>query len=172
MKEKTSPFGSWKSPITAKIAAEAGITFEDIRVDKNKLAWLEGRPYEDGRYVAVGRDINGKTKDLIPNGYNVRNAVHEYGGASYAIHDDLLIFVNWDDQRLYKVVNRSKPQVMTDCPNIPRGERYSDLFITSDGKWLFCVNESHVEKGEPENKIIAISLENRSSILVHPDFAY
>ena len=162
MKEKTSPFGSWKSPITAKIAAEAGITFEDIRVDKNKLAWLEGRPYEDGRYVAVGRDINGKTKDLIPNGYNVRNAVHEYGGASYAIHDDLLIFVNWDDQRLYKVVNRSKPQVMTDCPNIPRGERYSDLFITSDGKWLFCVNESHVEKGEPENKIIAISLENRS----------
>ena len=162
MKEKTSPFGSWKSPITAKIAAEAGITFEDIRVDKNKLAWLEGRPYEDGRYVAVGRDINGKTKDLIPNGYNVRNAVHEYGGASYAIHDELLIFVNWDDQRLYKVVNRSKPQVMTDCPNIPRGERYSDLFITSDGKWLFCVNESHVEKGEPENKIIAISLENRS----------
>jgi len=160
MKEKTSPFGSWESSISAKIAAESGITFEDLRVSKNKLVWLEGRPYEDGRYVTVGRDINGNTNDLIPIGYNVRNAVHEYGGASYAIHDDLLIFVNWDDQRLYKVVDRSKPQAMTNCPNIPRGERYSDLSITPDGKWLFCVNESHIGKGEPENKIVAISLEN------------
>lgn len=160
MKDKKSPFGSWKSPISAKIAAESGITFEDLRVSKNKLVWLEGRPYEAGRYVTVGRDINSNTKDLIPNGYNVRNAVHEYGGSSYAIHDDLLVFVNWDDQRLYKVVNRSKPQVMTNCPNIPRGERYSDLSITTDGKWLFCVKESHIEIGEPENKIIAISLDN------------
>ncbi|MDP6426026.1 MAG: S9 family peptidase, partial [Dehalococcoidia bacterium] len=92
MKDKNSPFGSWESPISAKIAAESGITFEDLRVSKNKLVWLEGRPYEAGRYVTVGRDINSNTKDLIPNGYNVRNAVHEYGGASYAIHDDLLIF--------------------------------------------------------------------------------
>ena len=160
MKDKNSPFGSWESPISAKIAAESGITFEDLRVSKNKLVWLEGRPYEAGRYVTVGRDINSNTKDLIPNGYNVRNAVHEYGGSSYAIHDDLLVFVNWDDQRLYKVVNRSKPQVMTNCPNIPRGERYSDLSITPDGKWLFCVKESHIEIGEPENKIIAISLDN------------
>lgn len=160
MKDKISPFGSWESPISAKIAAESGITFEDLRVSKNKLVWLEGRPYEAGRYVTVGRDINSNTNDLIPNGYNVRNAVHEYGGASYAINDDLLIFVNWDDQRLYKVVNGSKPEVMTNSPNIPRGERYSDLSITPDGKWLFCVNESHIEIGEPENKIIAVSLKN------------
>ena len=40
MKEKTSPFGSWESSISAKIAAESGITFEDLRVSKNKLVWF------------------------------------------------------------------------------------------------------------------------------------
>ena len=96
----SSPYGSWKSPITARLIAAGGLKLAEVRVDGPDVYWLEGRPEEAGRYVIVRRSPDGSTVDINPERFNARNAVHEYGGGAYAVRDGVVYFVNWDDQRI------------------------------------------------------------------------
>ena len=54
-----------------------------------------------GRARAAGPD--GTTSEVVPAGFNVRTAVHEYGGGAYCIHRGTAFVSNFDDQRLYRV---------------------------------------------------------------------
>jgi hypothetical protein len=42
----------------------------------------------------------GEIADVLPAGFSARTRVHEYGGGAWCLHDDVLFFANWDDQRL------------------------------------------------------------------------
>ncbi len=136
MPSKTiSPYGSWKSPITAELITQGGLRLAEVRVDGSDVYWLEGRPEEAGRYVIVRRSPDGSTVDINPESFNVRNAVHEYGGGAYAVRDGVVYFTNWDDQRIYRASadGSGDPVAITAEPAIERGDRYSDLTLTNDG---------------------------------------
>ena len=152
-----SPYGSWKSPITADIIVAGGLSFSEIRVDGNDVYWLEGRPAEAGRSVVVRRSIDGEEWDQIPAGFNARTGVHEYGGGVYAVGSGTIYFANWEDQRIYRVAENAPPQALTGLPEIARGDRYADLTINCDSRWLCCVRERHRVKGEPTNDLVAVS---------------
>ena len=155
----SSPYGSWKSPITAELITQGGLRLAEVRVDGNDIYWLEGRPEEGGRYVIVKRSPDGTTTDISPDGYNVRNAVHEYGGGAYAVRDGVVYFSNWVDQRIYRVPGGSgDPEAITDEPATKRGDRYSDLNLTNDGNWILCVREHHHEHGEARNELVAVPI--------------
>src|SRR5512138_2320682 len=49
MNEITSPYGSWKSPITADLVAGGEIGLEQLRMDGESTYWIERRPQEGGR---------------------------------------------------------------------------------------------------------------------------
>ena len=71
---------------------------------------------------------------FIPQGFNARTRVHEYGGGAYFVHDDTIFFSNFKDQRLYRqdpgaTATRSRPSRRQ-----PASLRYADGRVTPDGK--------------------------------------
>src|SRR4030095_15958019 len=75
-----APFGSWKSPISTELLTSSGIGFSELHFSKGDLYWLESRPDEAGRVVIVRCSPSGTPSDAIPQGFNARTRVHEYGG--------------------------------------------------------------------------------------------
>ena len=121
---QTAPYGTWHSPITPEMVTEAGIRLGEIKTDGPDVYWLEGRPAEGGRNVIVRlggpSDAPGPV-DVTPEGYNVRNRVHEYGGAAYEVKDGVVYFSNFADQRIYRHRIGELPDPVTPDPAIPAG---------------------------------------------------
>ncbi len=74
----------------------------------------------------------GEPVDVVPEGFNVRTMVHEYGGGAYAVHDGVAFCSSFDDQRLYRVDPGGEPAPITaEAPGT--AHRYADGRVTSDG---------------------------------------
>src|ERR1700676_3068047 len=98
---ETLPYGAWRSPITSDLIVGDTIGLGDIMVDGSDIYWVEGRRGEGGRNVLVRRGRDGSVADITPAPFNVRTRVHEYGGGAATVHDRLIFFSNFADQRLY-----------------------------------------------------------------------
>ena len=150
-----APFGSWSSPVTAASIAEGAISIAGVASSNGAVYWLEQRASEGGRSVIVRDGV-----DVTPEGFNVRTAVHEYGGGAWWLHShpegDVVFFANWADQRLYRQDPGAEPVAITPEPQIPRGLRYADGVVTSDGRTILCVRERHVEGREAHNEIVIL----------------
>ena len=146
---ETRPYGAWASPITAASMAEGMIGLGDVRVAGGALHWLENRPAEGGRLVAM--TLEGvEARQLTPAGFNVRTRVHEYGGAPYAVTPDGLWFANFRDQRLYRQ-RGGAPEPMT-----PEGYRYADA-AAAPGGGLIAVREDHTDSAHVKNTVVRLS---------------
>ncbi|HEY4938581.1 MAG TPA: hypothetical protein VIJ69_06095, partial [Actinomycetota bacterium] len=117
--KKQAPYGSWASPITAGLVASGGVRLGQVAWSGGDLYWLEGRPDEGGRSVVVRRSANGDVADVIPEGFNARTMVHEYGGGSYWVSGPTVFFTNFEDQRLYRVDPGEAPRAITPEPLVP-----------------------------------------------------
>jgi dipeptidyl aminopeptidase/acylaminoacyl peptidase len=164
--KKISPYGSWDSPITADLIAEGGLRLGEVRVDGSDIYWLEGRPEEAGRHVIVRQSPDGSTTDVNPTRFNARSAVHESGGASFAVRDGITCFTNWDDQRIYSVGKGSVPVAITDEPDIEQGDRYADLVLSNDSNWVLCVRERHFEDREADNELVVVKTDGSGDVRV------
>lgn len=160
----TAAYGAWRSPITARILAGAGVGLGGVQAAAGRAFWLEMRPLEGGRYVLVQRAPNGAITDVTPEGHNARTLVHEYGGGSYALHgagEQLTVFFSeFADQRLYRQDVRTDgdataPEPITPAPQTPRALRYADGRVTPDGSTLICVRERHADTGVV-NELVAV----------------
>ena len=117
------PYGSWKSPITTEMVAANSISINEIKCDGDSVYWLENRPDESGRTVIMQYSSDGEVKNILPDGFNVRNRVHEYGGGSYTVFEGNLYFCNYEDQRIYSMKPGGEPEAIT-----PAGKlRFADL---------------------------------------------
>ena len=163
-----SPYGSWKSPINAEMLISGGKRrLNEIKAEGGDIYWLDARPSEGGRIVIMKLSADGGTQDLTPAPFNARNAVHEYGGGSYAVRNRTVYFTNWADQRIYVQRDGAEPQSLTCEPSIPRGLRYADLTLTPDGKFLLCVRETHTDdRNEATNEIVAVDTGNGEATVV------
>jgi dipeptidyl aminopeptidase/acylaminoacyl peptidase len=157
-----APFGSWRSPVSAAMVAEAGAPLFELHPSGDSLFWLERRPAEGGRAVVVRRDPDGKVSDVTPPGFNVRTRVHEYGGGSYAVDGDRVFFSNFTDQRLYRQDAAGKPHAITGSPPSLGAIRYADAQVTSDGRSLICICERHGAK-EVTNELAILPADGRGS---------
>lgn len=87
-------------PFSAAQAVAAGTDFAELAISAAGLFWNEYRP-EDGA-CRIWRWHNGQTHCLTPEGFSVRSRVYEYGGGSFCLADDAVVFVNESDQQLYQ----------------------------------------------------------------------
>ena len=149
-----SPYGSWKSPISAELVAGGEIGLEQIRIDGDDTYWIERRAQEGGRKVIVRRSADGTVTDVTPAGFNARTRVHEYGGGDYAVSNGAIVFSNFADQRLYLQERGFEPKPLTP----PAAPRYADGQIDRRRNFFYCVCEDHSGPGEAVNSIVRIDL--------------
>lgn len=159
LSQKTvSAYGTWASPISAEMVAEAGVRLSAPWLERDAVWWLEGRAAEAGRTVLVRLDPGADPVDVVPQGFNVRTSVHEYGGGAYCVHDGVAYVSSFDDQRLYRIDPESRPVPIT--PAVPnRRHRYADGRITPDGSFWIGVRERHAESDRARdvvNELVAV----------------
>jgi dipeptidyl aminopeptidase/acylaminoacyl peptidase len=147
-----APYGSWASPIDARRIAEGTITLREPRLEGGFIYWLEHRPMEGGRYVVVRRGPDGHVTDLTAEGFNARSRVHEYGGGSYLPCGEALLFVNFADQRVYRVGAAGQPEPL----GTPQDVRYADFVCDARRRRMIAIREDHRGGGEPANAIAAL----------------
>jgi len=171
------PFGSWPSPIIASRLVESAAGVGEVRCDGADIWWAETRPGEGGRTQLVRCRAAGDQQpdepldrqldrqDVLPDGWNVRTQVHEYGGGAWAVRSGTTVFSRWDDQRMYRfdLEAMDEPEPLTPEPSTPKGLRYADP-CWLDAGWLVAVRESHEpdamhEHGEAVNELVAVPLD-------------
>ena len=137
------PYGTWSSPISAADVAAGGVGVGEPWLEGDVAYWLERRPADQGRAVLVRAEPFGSPVDVTPNGFDARTRVHEYGGGSYLVRGDVVVFSNDDDQRLYRQDAGGEPRPITPEPPSRASIRYADGRMTLDGARLICVRERH-----------------------------
>lgn len=146
---------------SAAQAVAAGTDFAELQVGRHGLFWNEFRPLDGACRIWHWRD--GQAHCLTPDGFSARSRVYEYGGRSFCLSDDGLVFVNETDQQLYRqALDGGQPQPLT------HGERrYGDL-VWAAGRVL-AVEETHDAAGA-EHRLVAIADGLREVLVEGADF--
>jgi dipeptidyl aminopeptidase/acylaminoacyl peptidase len=158
--KQKAPFGSWESTITTDLMLNSSVGLGEISIFNDDIYWIEMRANDGGRYVVVKRTLDGKESDAIPAEYNARTRVHEYGGGSYLMTEQGLVFANFSDQNLYLIDANDNCRKLTNQENC----RYADMIYDKYQQRLICVREDHSNKSsEPVNTIVAIPFSDPDS---------
>ncbi|MQU61256.1 S9 family peptidase, partial [Pseudomonas helleri] len=135
-------------PFSAALAVAAGVDFAELRVGPHGLFWNEYRPQEGTCRIWHWRDE--KAHCLTPATFSVSSRVYEYGGGSFCLSDDGVVFVNETDQQLYQqALDGSAPHALTHgtC-------RYGDVQF-AHGRVLA------VEEDAAQHRLVSIDLATR-----------
>jgi dipeptidyl aminopeptidase/acylaminoacyl peptidase len=158
---KTLPYGAWPSPISAADVARGFRQLGGVSIVGDDVWWQEGRSTEGGRQVITRAD-----GDVIDRPWNARSRVHEYGGKSWTHLDDgSVVFVNFADQRLYRVVPGQDPQPLTPESTGDDLTRFGEPVPGPDGQQVWCIRESH-DGGTVTRDIVEVGLDGRIRSLV------
>jgi dipeptidyl aminopeptidase/acylaminoacyl peptidase len=155
-----APYGAWASPIDAAAVARSGRRLAGATIaEDGAVWWAEGRPTEGGPVVLMRRPPGGEPEAATPEGTNVRTRAHEYGGGAWRlVEPDLVVFVDFADQRLHRQRLGSEPVAISPQPPAGGDLRYADMRPSPDGRALVCVRETHGE-GEAVNEIVSLALD-------------
>ena len=106
---KTSPYGSWRSPITSDLIVQGSIGIADVILDQGTRL-LAGGPSRKrpAATCSFASNADGSTTDINPSPFNARTRVHEYGGGAVCLADGMAYCSNDKDQRLYRLAAGSR----------------------------------------------------------------
>ena len=139
-----APYGSWKSPITSSLIVAGTIGLSEVVLDGKDVYWLEARPQEGGRVVIVRHTPDGHTQDMTPAPFNVRTRVHEYGGASYTVHNGIVYFTNFADQLVYRQISGETPIPLTENGDL----RFANFVMDDKRNSLLAIREDHTHSAQ------------------------
>lgn len=110
-----APYGHWTSPITSEMTIRTDKSGRNtfINIEGENIYWTESRPEENGRTVLMVRYPDGKIEQILPDGFDIRTKVHEYGGLPFAVHNQNIYFINRSDQCLYELKRNEAPRILT-----------------------------------------------------------
>lgn len=121
-----------------------------------ELWWDEPRPHEGGRRCVVRRLPDGTLVDALPEGWNARNRLIEYGGRSWRpLAGGGLLFTNWSDQRVYRLTpSDGEPVALT-----PEGPfHFGDLCVPPGRDEVWAVRETRSGDGVVR-ELVAVPLD-------------
>ncbi|MGO4957286.1 alpha/beta hydrolase family protein [Luteococcus sp. Sow4_B9] len=149
------PCGSWPSPVSIDALLASGMGLNSLGVDGTDLYWLESRPELDGRTVLVRRRGD-TTTDVTPADASVRSRVQEYGGGTWHAQEGIVAWCNDDDGAVHVVQDGTDRAITTG----DRAVRFGGLRVDAARRIVLAVREDHRVEGEPENTIVALSLDH------------
>ncbi|MDE2970490.1 MAG: prolyl oligopeptidase family serine peptidase [Chloroflexota bacterium] len=157
---RIAPYGAWSSPVTLDMAAGETIQLGRIELDGPDTYWVEIRPAEEGRGLVMKRGPGGSAVEVTPPGFSVGTTLHEYGARGYTVHDGVVFFSNFADQRVYRHRIGEDPVPITP----EEGDlRFGSKVFDPVRNRIICVCENHLRGGEEVlNEIVAIDPEGRS----------
>lgn len=161
---KVAPYGVWKSPITSELIVSGTIGLGQIVLDGDDIYWAEGRPSEGGRNAIVHCTANSQISDVIPNPFNARTRVHEYGGGAFLVANGTVYFSNFADQHIYQ--KRSAEDSPYPLTTLDGDRRYADSIFDRFRERLICICEDHTQGGEPINSIVSINYQDGEDVEV------
>ncbi|MGO2747854.1 alpha/beta hydrolase family protein [Microbacterium sp.] len=135
------PYGTWPSPFAAAHIASSAPRIDGARFVGDEIWWGESVPAEGGRVTV--RSSSGAV--LLPDPWNARSRVHEYGGGAWtADADGTLYFVNAQDQRVYRMPRDSVPEPLTPVGADGAGPSHGGLRV-QNGRLLAVREDLTVE---------------------------
>lgn len=152
----TGAYGTWPSPIDARLAAAHEGQPEYVGTVGDEVWWTEPRPAEDGRRTLVRRRADGTEQPVLPAPWNVRSRVIEYGGRPWTGTaarpggtGPLIVFCHFADQRLYayEPEGDAPPRSLTPVSQVGGGLRWADPVVHPDGSEVWCVLEEYTGEG-------------------------
>jgi len=146
---------------SAAQAVAAGTDFAELKVDACGVFWNEYRP-ADGA-CRIWRWHERQARCLTPDGFSVRSRVYEYGGGSFAVGGDGVLFVNEADQQIYtQRLEGGAPRPLTQDPR----RRHGDLHWHAGQ--VLAVEEEHAD--QVVHRLVAISAGQRIVLAEGADF--
>jgi ESS family glutamate:Na+ symporter len=98
-------------PLPATVALGRAPVVKEPRLQAGRLFWLEQRPQERGRTTLMMRgEGEAVPRDLTPGCRNLRSRVHEYGGGTYAVAGNTVVFVDDGDRCLWRLDLPGQPR--------------------------------------------------------------
>eukprot|EP00026_Physarum_polycephalum_P004586 Phypoly_transcript_04608.p1 GENE.Phypoly_transcript_04608~~Phypoly_transcript_04608.p1 ORF type:complete len:709 (+),score=98.66 Phypoly_transcript_04608:258-2129(+) len=111
----------------------------------------------------MGKDGKNENIRISPDGANVGNRVHEYGGRSSIVVDKTLFYSEDADQILYAYNIETREKRALSKP----GYRYADFSFDRNKNAILAVREDHTTT-PPTNTIVAVDVNNGTDhVLVH-----
>jgi len=161
MTRTVAPYGAWHSPFPIDLLTSGVVAIGEVKAKDGVLWWLEGRPDEKGRQVLIRRGRDGAETRMSPEEFNVRDRVHEYGGAAYLVDGDLVVVSDFTTGRLNRVPEPGRLEPLTP----ERAWRFADLIADRARNRLIGIREDHepatLERhGQAENAIVTIDLDS------------
>ncbi|WP_159620786.1 alpha/beta hydrolase family protein [Ruania rhizosphaerae] len=166
-------YGEWPSPISAQALAAGTVRLSELRLAGADTYWVESRPWEEGRSVLVRRDSTGDVGDVpmqAPDGgtFDVRTRAHEYGGASYAVTDSVIVASRREDDRVYRIDLQPDGSTAPPTPLVAvSGRRYADFEIDTERGVVYAIAEDHGEPGaartDPTATLVSIPLDGAAA---------
>ncbi|MDT3398691.1 prolyl oligopeptidase family serine peptidase [Streptomyces sp. B1866] len=162
----TTPYGAWRSPVGAALAASHDGRPEFVGTVGQEIWWTAPRPREGGRRTLVRRRADGSEVPALPPPWNVRSRVIEYGGRPWAgvprAGGPLIVFVHFADQRLYAwepdAPEGAPPRPLTPVSAVGGGLRWADLRAHPERGELWCVLEEFTGEAPTQVRRVAAAV--------------
>jgi len=146
---------------SAAQAVAAGTDFAELKVSADGLFWIEFRP-ADGA-CRIWHWLHYQARCLTPDGFSVRSRAYEYGGGSFCLGGDGLVFVNEKDQQVYtQPLDDLLPRALTRDASC----RYGD--VQWHDSQVLAVEERHAE--QVEHRLVALGESRREVLAEGADF--
>jgi dipeptidyl aminopeptidase/acylaminoacyl peptidase len=151
------------------MAAASSVIVSELQVAGHEAWWLEQRPAEDGRTVAV-QWREGKCRDMTPTQFDVRTRVHEYGGGAMLVDAGLVILARDPDSTVWRMPTSGGDPIQL---TRPEDGRFADFALDRGRNRILAVREPAGGGGPDARTTIAtIDLDSGAvtDLITGPDF--
>lgn len=131
--------GFWSSDWSAEQAAAAGREINELKVSEQGVFWSETDPQTAQSLLYRYQHTRQSTSVFTPAGFSVRSRVYEYGGGSFCLTAQGVVFTNEADQQLYLQAWQGVPQALTQRSQC----RYADMQFDALSNSIIAIEEEH-----------------------------
>ena len=169
--KKELPYGLWESDVASEALFERTPPPTYPFRNNGTLYWLAAQVREQGRIALMQENPAGEPICITPNGFNIRTAVHEYGGRCFCLVGDSIIFNNYADGQLYRqslnplLALSASSDKASPTQQLSRNSRahnccgYADLVAIENDEWVLGVMETSHDNAQNRNSLVAILLD-------------